>query len=97
MKYNFSSRNKTNKQGNLLTLTVSCEKSCLIRRKKKVKTKWINNNKEINLNLNKTLVRFVRHWRIQALHNKQLKKKINTQNKTMGYITPAMGYYPRNG
>ena len=28
---------KTNKQNNLLTLTVSCEKSCLIRRKKKEK------------------------------------------------------------
>ena len=35
--YNFSSRNKTNKQNNLLTLIVSCEKGCLIRRKKKSK------------------------------------------------------------
>ena len=34
---NFSARNKTNKQNNLLTLTVSCEKSCLIRRKKSKK------------------------------------------------------------
>ena len=41
--YNFSSRNKTkqtNKQSDLLTLTVSCEKSsCLIRSKKEKKTK----------------------------------------------------------
>ena len=28
---------KTNKQNNLLTLTISCEKSCLIRRRKKNK------------------------------------------------------------
>ena len=28
-------------------------------------------------------------------HDKQLKK--HTQYKTMGYITPAMDYYPRNG
>ena len=34
LSYNFSSRNKTNKQNNLLTIAVSCEKSCLIRRKK---------------------------------------------------------------
>ena len=32
--YNFGSKNKTNKQNNQLTLTVSCEKSCLIRTKK---------------------------------------------------------------
>ena len=57
----FSSRNETNKQNNLLTLTVSSEKSCLIRRKKKVKNKWINNTKEINLHLNKKLVRFITH------------------------------------
>ena len=45
---------------------------------------------------------WIRNWlglwrisRIQALHDKQLKNY--TQNKTMGYITPAMGYYPRNG
>ena len=46
--YNFSSRNKTNKQNNLLTLTVSCEKSCLTRRKKTVKNKWMNNNNNKN-------------------------------------------------
>ena len=35
--YNFGSRKLTNKQNNLLTLTVSYEKSCLIRRKKSKK------------------------------------------------------------
>ena len=35
-----------NKQSNLLTLTVSCEKSCLIRRKKM--NKGINNNNNNN-------------------------------------------------
>ena len=34
---------QTNKQNNLLTLTVSCKKSCQIRRKK-----WINNNNNNN-------------------------------------------------
>ena len=47
--YNFSSRNKTNKQNNLLTLTVSGEKSYLTRRKKKLK-KGINNNNNNNNN-----------------------------------------------
>ena len=41
---------KQNKQNNLLTLTVSCEKSCLIRRGKKKKNKWINNNNINNKN-----------------------------------------------
>ena len=39
--YNFSSRNKTNKQNNLLTLTVSYEKSSLIRRKKTLQDKQL--------------------------------------------------------
>ena len=41
-----------NKQNNLLTLTVSCEKSCLTRRKKTVKNKWMNNNNNNNNNKN---------------------------------------------
>ena len=36
-------------KNNLLNLTVSCEKSCLIRIKK-VKNKWINNNNNNNNN-----------------------------------------------
>ena len=58
----------------------------LNQKKKKVKNKWINNNKEINLDLNKKLVKFIT----------QTVKK-HTQNKKMGYVTPAMGYYPRDG
>ena len=38
----FKLKKKTNKQSNLLILTVSCKKSCQIRRKK-----WINNNNNI--------------------------------------------------
>ena len=86
---------QTNKQNNLLTLTVSYEKSCLIRRKKKVKNKWINNNKEINLDLNKKLVKFITHLKNTSTARQAVKK--NTQNKAMGYITSAMGYYPWNG
>ena len=63
--------------------------------KKKVKNKWINNNKEINLDLNKKLVRFITHLKNTST-TQQTVKKTHT-NKTMGYITPAMGYYPRNG
>ena len=42
----------------------------------------------------------LRIWRIQALHDKQFKTtagRKKKEKKTMGYITPAMGYYPRNG
>ena len=49
------------------------------------------NNKEINLDLNNKLVRLLRIWKIQALH------ETHTKNKAMGYIKPTMGYYPRNG
>ena len=31
--YNFNSKSKTSKQKNVLTLTVSCDKSCLIKKK----------------------------------------------------------------
>ena len=64
---------QTNKQNNLLTLTVSCEKSCLIR-EKKVKNKWINNNKEINLDLNKKLVRFITHLKNASTTHQAVKK-----------------------
>ena len=57
---------------------------------KKVK----NNNKEINVDLNKKLVRFITD-RIQTLHNKEL-KNTHKKNKTVGYIMPDMAYYPRN-
>ena len=59
---------------------------------KKVK----NNNKEINVDLNKKLVRFITHLK-NASTARQKVKKAHTQNKTMGYTTPAMDYYPRNG
>ena len=38
-------------------------------------------------------------WGIQALDDKQSKAMAGNKKKliTMGYITPAMGYYPRNG
>ena len=69
----------------------------------------ISNSKNNNYNSNNNLLKcgqnhrlgkkqtliWIRNWlgllrilRIQALHDKQLKK--------MGYITPVMGYYPRN-
>ena len=68
----------------------------LNQKEKKVKNKWINNNKEINLDLNKKLVRFITHLKNTST-TRQTVKKTHAQNKTMGYITPAMGYYPRNG
>ena len=77
--YNFSSRNKTNKQNSQLTLAVPSEKSCLIRRKKKVKNKWINNNKEINLYLKKKVVRFITHLKNKS--NKRQTVKKNTPAK----------------
>ena len=36
-------------------------------------------------------------WRIQALHDKQFKTTAGRKEKKLGYITPAIGYYPRNG
>ena len=68
----------------------------LNQKEKKVKNKWINNNKEINLDLNKKLVRFITHLKNTST-TQQTVKKTHTQNKTIGYITPAMDYYPRNG
>ena len=67
----------------------------LNQKKKKVKNKWINNNKEINLDLNKKLVRFITHLKNTTTTQQTVKK--HTQNKTMGHITPTMGYYPRDG
>ena len=87
------SAQETKETNKINKLTISCEKSCLIRREekdKKVKNKWINNNKEINLDLNKKLVRFITHLKNASTTDKQLKK--HTQNKTMEYITSGMGY-----
>ena len=69
----------------------------LNQKKKKVKNKWINNNKEINLDLNKKLVRFIMHLKNTITTQETVKKQTHTQNETMGHITPAMNYYPRNG
>ena len=69
----------------------------LNKKEKKVKNKWINNNKEINLDLNKKLVRFIMHLKNTSTTQETVKKQTHTQKKTMGYITPAMNYYPRNG
>ena len=69
----------------------------LNKKEKKVKNKWINNNKEINLDLNKKLVRFIMHLKNTSTTQETVKKQTHTQNETMGYITPAMNYYPRNG
>ena len=44
--YNFSSRNKTNKQSNPLTLTVSCEKRSYLIRSKKKKLEPITKSKK---------------------------------------------------
>ena len=77
---------KTNKQNNLLILTVSCEKSCFIRRKKN------NNNKEINLDLNKKLARFITHLKNTST-TRQSVKKTHTKQKDGIYNT----YYPTNG
>ena len=52
----------------------------------------------MNLDLNKKLVRFITHFKNTSTTRQTVKKAhTHTQNKTMGYITPAMGYYPRNG
>ena len=50
---------------------------------------------KITLDLNKKLFRFITHLKNTSTTQQTVKK--HTQNKTMGYITPAMGYYPRNG
>ena len=39
-------------------------------------------------------IRFITHLKNISTSRQTAKKK---QKKTMGYITPAMGYYPRNG
>ena len=67
----------------------------LNQREKKGKKKWINHNKEIKLDLNKKLVRFITQLKNTSTTRQTVKK--HTQNKTMGYITPIMGYYPRDG
>ena len=88
---------QTNKIFNLnlkLTWTVSCKKRCLIRRKKE--NKWINNNKEINLDLDKKLVRFIPHLKNTST-TRQTVKKTHKKKQSNAYITPAMGYYPKNG
>ena len=69
----------------------------LNQKEKKVKNKWINNNKKINLDFNKKLVRFIMHLKNTSTTQQTVKKHKHTQNKTMGYATPVMGYYPRNG
>ena len=56
----------------------------------------MDNNKEINLDLNKRLVRFTTHLENTSTTQETV-KKTHTHNKTMGYIKPTMGYYPRNG
>ena len=43
----------------------------------------------MNFDLNKKLVRFVTHL-------KNISTTQQTVKKTMKYITPAMGYYPKN-
>ena len=63
--------------------------------KKKVKNQWINNNKKLNFDLNKKLVKCITHLKNTSTTRQTVKK--NTQDKTMGYVTPAMVYYPRNG
>ena len=45
---------------------------------------------ERNFDLNKKLLRFVKNLKNTSTTRKTVKK-------TIGYITPAMGYYPRNG
>ena len=45
--------------------------------------------KETNFDLNKKLVRFITHFKNTSTTRQTIKKK-------MGYITPVMGYYPRN-
>ena len=45
--------------------------------------------KETNFDLNKKLVRFITHFKNTSTTRQTIKKK-------KGYITPVMGYYPRN-
>ena len=37
------------------------------------------------------------HLKNTSTTQQTVKKNTHTQTKTMGYITPAMDYYPRNG
>ena len=55
----------------------------------KVKNKCVNNDKEINFDLNKKLVRFITHLKNTSTTWQTVKRK---QKKAMGYITPAMGW-----
>ena len=52
----------------------------LNQKKKKVKNKWINNNKEINLDLNKKLVRFITHLKNTSTTRQTVKKTHTKQN-----------------
>ena len=70
-----------NKQNNLLTLTVSCEESCLIRRK---------------AFFGLGLLRVRRIQTVHDKQFKTTARKKRKKN-TMGYTTSVMGYYPRNG
>ena len=69
----------------------------LNQKEKKLKNKSINNNKEIDLDLNKKLVRFIVYLKNTSTTQGTVKKHTHTKKTTMGYITPAMDYYPRNG
>ena len=69
----------------------------LNQKEKKLKNKWINNNKEIDLDLNQKLVRFIVYLKNTSTTQGTVKKHTHTKKTTMGYITPAMDYYPRNG
>ena len=56
-----------------------------------------------NFDLNKKLVRYIRqnnisYWKSQAPHRKQFKTTAGWGKiKTVGYITPTMNHYPKNG
>ena len=50
------------------------------KKQKKVKNKWINNNREINLDLNKKLVRFITQTVKKHTHTKQNNGICNTHH-----------------
>ena len=54
----------------------------LNKKEKKVKNKWINNNKEINLDLNKKLVRFIMHLKNTSTTQETVKTHTNTHTHT---------------
>ena len=53
----------------------------LNQKKKKVKNKQINNNKEINLDLNKKLVRFITHLKDTNTTQQTVKKTLSYKTK----------------